>query len=150
MTMEVGLLWRFPRYLASLLPPPQSDATRSPCTKDLVLAACQIPISSLSPEANLLHLCTHSVPGQGSAPSVLTSFPCIFSLFLSPDPCSNLSLKNKKEGGQPSGVAVRITSSALAAQILPVQIPGADLRTAYQSILWWHPTYKVEEDGHRR
>ena len=51
--------------------------------------------------------------------------------------------------GQPSGVMVEFTCSAWAAQGLQVQIPGADLCTAHQAMLWWHPTYKIEEDRHR-
>ena len=30
-----------------------------------------------------------------------------------------------------------------------VWIPGVDLHTFHQAVLWWHPTYKVEEDWHR-
>ena len=29
-----------------------------------------------------------------------------------------------------------------------VWILGADLHTAWEAMLWQHPTYKVEEDGH--
>ena len=38
---------------------------------------------------------------------------------------------------------------ALVAQDLWVQILGADLHTAHQAMLWWHPTYKIEEGWHR-
>ena len=31
----------------------------------------------------------------------------------------------------------------------PVRILGVDLHTAHQAMLWWHPTYKIEEDWHR-
>ena len=27
-----------------------------------------------------------------------------------------------------------------------VWIQGADLHTTHQAMLWWHPTYKIEED----
>ena len=40
--------------------------------------------------------------------------------------------------------------STLAAQGLQVQIPSADLHIAHQAMLWQHPTYKIEEDWHRR
>ena len=43
-------------------------------------------------------------------------------------------------GGQPRGQVVKFAHSALAAQGSPVQILGADLRTAHQDMLWWHPT----------
>ena len=40
-------------------------------------------------------------------------------------------------GGQPiCGAVVKVTRSALAAQGSLVQIPGADLRTACQAMLW--------------
>ena len=39
--------------------------------------------------------------------------------------------------------------SALAAWGWQVQIPGVDLHAAHQALLWQHPTYKVEEDGHK-
>ena len=38
--------------------------------------------------------------------------------------------------GQPGGTAVKLAHSASAAQGSPFQILGADLRTAYQAILW--------------
>ena len=38
--------------------------------------------------------------------------------------------------GQASGIVVNLTHSASAAQALLVQIPGMDLRTAYQAMLW--------------
>ena len=47
----------------------------------------------------------------------------------------------------PSGAAVKSTSSALAAQGLPVQIPGVDLHTAYQAVLW--QASHVEKNGGR-
>ena len=46
----------------------------------------------------------------------------------------------------PSRVMVKFMHSALVAQGSQVQIPGADLHIAHQSILWQHPTYKIEED----
>ena len=51
--------------------------------------------------------------------------------------------------GQPRGVVVKFTHSAAVAQGLRVRIPGADLHTAHQDMLWQHPTHKTEEDGHR-
>ena len=38
--------------------------------------------------------------------------------------------------GQPGGVVVKFVSSALAAQGLLVWIPGVDLHTAHQAMLW--------------
>ena len=40
--------------------------------------------------------------------------------------------------GQLSGVVVKFTSSASAAQGSQVQILGTDLYTAHQAMLWWH------------
>ena len=54
-----------------------------------------------------------------------------------------------KERGQPGGVVVDFACSASVAQGSRVPIPGADLHTAHQAMLWRHPTYKIEEDWHR-
>ena len=51
--------------------------------------------------------------------------------------------------GAASGVAVKFAHSVSVAGGSKVWIPGMDLHTAHQAMLWWHPTYKVEEDGHR-
>ena len=51
--------------------------------------------------------------------------------------------------GRPSGAVVKFTCSALAAWGLWVWILGADLHTGHQAMLWRHPTYKIEEGGHR-
>ena len=40
-------------------------------------------------------------------------------------------------------------SSSLARGSL-VWIPGVDLHTAHQTMMWGHPIYKVEENWHRR
>ena len=45
---------------------------------------------------------------------------------------------------------VEFVCSASVAQGSQVQIPGVDLYTAHQAILWQRPTYKMEEDWHRR
>ena len=50
--------------------------------------------------------------------------------------------------GWPGGTAVKCACSALAAQGLPVQIPGADITLLGTPCCGRHPTYKVEEDGH--
>ena len=42
---------------------------------------------------------------------------------------------------------VKFTCSTLAAQDWGVQILGVDMHNAHQAMLWWHPTYKTEEDG---
>ena len=39
--------------------------------------------------------------------------------------------------------------SASVAQGLQVWILGADLHIAHQAMLWWQPTYKIEEDEQR-
>ena len=44
---------------------------------------------------------------------------------------------------------VEFPCSDSAAQGLKVWIPGVDLHTAHQAMLWWRPTYKIEEDWHR-
>ena len=44
---------------------------------------------------------------------------------------------------------VKFTCSALAAWDSPVWIPGTDLYTAHQAMLWQHPTYKIERHWHR-
>ena len=41
---------------------------------------------------------------------------------------------------------VKFMCSTLAAWGLPVWILGVDLHTTHQAMLWWHPTYKIEED----
>ena len=40
---------------------------------------------------------------------------------------------------------VKFTHSTSVAWGLWVQIPGADLHTPHQAMLWRHPTYKIEE-----
>ena len=57
-------------------------------------------------------------------------------------------MKSKKRG-QPGGIVVAFAHSASAAQGSYVRIPGADLHTVHQAMLWWGPTYKVEEGWHR-
>ena len=52
-------------------------------------------------------------------------------------------------GGQPGGVVVKFACSALATGDLQVWIPGVDLHTAHQAMLWQCRTYKIEEDWHR-
>ena len=44
--------------------------------------------------------------------------------------------KNIITRGWPSGVAVKFTRSASVPQGSPVQIPGTDICTAYQAMLW--------------
>ena len=57
--------------------------------------------------------------------------------------------KNCWGWGWPGGVVVKFACSALAVWLLRVQIRGVDLCTAHQARLWWHATYKIEEDWHR-
>ena len=53
--------------------------------------------------------------------------------------------------GQSSGIVVKFTCSTSAAvnHGSRFQIPGIDLHTTHQAMLWWCPTYKIEEDWHR-
>lgn len=51
--------------------------------------------------------------------------------------------------GQPGGVMVKFAHSASVAQGSQLQISGMDLYTTHQAMLWWLPTYKIEEDWHR-
>ena len=44
---------------------------------------------------------------------------------------------------------VEFTCPTSEAQGSRVHVLGADLRTTPQAMLWWRPTYKTEEDGHR-
>ena len=57
----------------------------------------------------------------------------------------------RKEGnrGWPNGAAVKFARSTLAAWGSPVQILGADVALLGKPCCGRHPTYKVEEDGHR-
>ena len=47
---------------------------------------------------------------------------------------------------QPHGRVVKFARSALAAQGSWVQILGMDPQTAHQDMLWWHPTWKNQND----
>ena len=44
--------------------------------------------------------------------------------------------------GKPCGTVVEFLRSALVPQGSRVQIPGMDLHTTHQVMLWQHPTYK--------
>ena len=54
-----------------------------------------------------------------------------------------------REAGWPSDVVVNFVPSVLVARGSQVCIPGVDLHTACQAMLWQCPTYKVEENWHR-
>ena len=56
--------------------------------------------------------------------------------------------KNEVQG-QPRGIVVKFAHSPSVARGSQVQIPGADLHTICQAILWQHPTHKMEGDCHR-
>ena len=51
--------------------------------------------------------------------------------------------------GWPGGTVVKNAHSASAAWGFQVQIPGADMTPLGKPCCGRHPTYKVEEDGHR-
>ena len=51
--------------------------------------------------------------------------------------------------GWPGGIVVKCAHPASVAQGSWVQILGADLHIAHQAMLWQHPTYKIEKNGHR-
>ena len=46
-------------------------------------------------------------------------------------------------------MVVKFTDSTLAAWGSQVQIPGMDLHTTHQAMLWEHLIYKIEEYWHR-
>ena len=50
---------------------------------------------------------------------------------------------------QPNGRVVKFTHSTLVARGSWAGILGVDLHIAHQTMLWWRPTYKIEEDWHR-
>ena len=54
--------------------------------------------------------------------------------------------KIRRERGWPGGTVVKFTCSTSAAQGLHAGVQGMDLHTAHQAMLWWCPTYKIEED----
>ena len=71
----------------------------------------------------------------------------ICSLLSSLFPC--ILLRKGTFWGWPSGIEVKFMLSVTVAQDSQVQILGADLCTVHQAMLWWHPTYKIEEAWHR-
>ena len=60
-----------------------------------------------------------------------------------------VGLKVGHNRGWPGGIVIKFVCFASAAQGLRVQIPGTDLHTTHQAMLWQNPTNKVEEDWHR-
>ena len=78
--------------------------------------------------------------------SVTTTHLCLQSTKAGVD--NNLS-ENVKNWGLLGGMVVKILPSALVAPGSWVRIPGTDLHTTHQVMLWWLPTYKIEEDWHR-
>ena len=55
-------------------------------------------------------------------------------------------IKGELGWGWLSGVVVGFTQSASVAWGLWVWVLGAELHTTHQTMLWWHPIYKIEED----
>ena len=47
------------------------------------------------------------------------------------------------------GVVFKFSCSASVAPGLWVWVPETDLPIAHQAMLWWCPTYKIEEDWYR-
>ena len=60
----------------------------------------------------------------------------------------NRSLMFKNSEGPACGTEVKFVHSAWAARGSWVRIPGTDLHTAHQAMLWWWPIYNVEEGWH--
>ena len=58
------------------------------------------------------------------------------------------SIKNIKRG-QPGGTAIKCSYSASVAGSSPIRIPAADMAPLGKPCCGRHPTYKIEEDGHR-
>ena len=52
-------------------------------------------------------------------------------------------------GDGPVALVVKFAHSTSAARGSQVWIPGVDLHTTHQAMLWQHLTYKIDEDGHR-
>ena len=74
----------------------------------------------------------------------------LHSIYIALAIISNLEMiKLYKRWGWPGGIVVKCMHSALVAQGSRVLISGADLHTARQAMLWWCPTYKIEEEWHR-
>ena len=57
--------------------------------------------------------------------------------------------KDSQQGDQPGGIVVKSPYSTLVAWASWVQIPGADLHTAGEAMLWRCSAYKIEEDWQR-
>ena len=57
--------------------------------------------------------------------------------------------KGYTSGSQPGGVVVKFACSTSVAWGSLVQITDTDLHSAHQAMLWWRPTYKIEEEWRR-
>ena len=75
-------------------------------------------------------------------PSLLSSFLKIFLLKYQPQTIKFTYLKCSI-WGQPSGVVIKLGRYASVAWGSQVLIPGVDLHTTHQAMLWQHPTYKI-------
>ena len=60
--------------------------------------------------------------------------------------CFKFFIKKLEKRGQPSGVVFKFMCSASVTQGSQVWILGVDVHIPHQAMLWWCPTYKVEED----
>ena len=98
-----------------------------------------------------------SSPGELNCGHFLTPLEIIYSKWLIWRCSVSLQLGTHLEGWPwqylkgiywiwPGGMVVKFAHSTAVAQCLWIQIPGTDLYTAHQAMLWQHPTYKIEED----
>ena len=63
--------------------------------------------------------------------------------------CLKREFQHLRSWKGPRSAAVKCVPSAPAARDSPAGIPGADMAPLGTPCCGWHPTYKVEEDGHR-
>ena len=94
-------------------------------------------------------LCTAGGTGRGRAPRETGWRLLKRSGAGSPREQAIPLLHIRTEGSRPGGTVVKFVHSALVARGSQVRIPGTDVHTTHQAMLWQCPIYKIEEDGHR-